>query len=191
MELPLTHAGLYQQLGIDPPRGVLLYGPPGGCLLVTQMFFFVRSLLLDQGAASITRCAHLRLLRMGACVCPSVHAVTLTQGTRVSCAVVCVLGAVDQRWCAPDPALCGRGITCPLLILHHVFGRPCKHAGASDSTGPMCKKNICIVFTYFMYIYIHTYVDLGTSMGCRHGQDHDGQGCGKPHHRCLHPSGGL
>lgn len=29
MELPLTHAGLYQQLGIDPPRGVLLYGPPG------------------------------------------------------------------------------------------------------------------------------------------------------------------
>lgn len=30
MELPLTHAGLYHQLGIDPPRGVLLYGPPGG-----------------------------------------------------------------------------------------------------------------------------------------------------------------
>ena len=29
VELPLTHAGLYQQLGIDPPRGVLLYGPPG------------------------------------------------------------------------------------------------------------------------------------------------------------------
>ena len=26
VELPLTHAGLYQQLGIDPPRGVLLYG---------------------------------------------------------------------------------------------------------------------------------------------------------------------
>jgi ATP-dependent Zn protease len=30
VELPLTHAGLYHQLGIDPPRGVLLYGPPGG-----------------------------------------------------------------------------------------------------------------------------------------------------------------
>jgi 26S proteasome regulatory subunit T3 len=29
VELPLTHQGLYQQLGIDPPRGVLLYGPPG------------------------------------------------------------------------------------------------------------------------------------------------------------------
>ena len=29
VELPLTHAGLYEPIGIDPPRGVLLYGPPG------------------------------------------------------------------------------------------------------------------------------------------------------------------
>lgn len=29
VELPLTHGHLYQQIGIDPPRGVLLYGPPG------------------------------------------------------------------------------------------------------------------------------------------------------------------
>ncbi|KAK4492128.1 hypothetical protein RD792_002925 [Penstemon davidsonii] len=29
VELPLTHNELYQQIGIDPPRGVLLYGPPG------------------------------------------------------------------------------------------------------------------------------------------------------------------
>ncbi|KAL2488457.1 26S protease regulatory subunit 6B-like protein [Forsythia ovata] len=29
VELPLTHQELYQQIGIDPPRGVLLYGPPG------------------------------------------------------------------------------------------------------------------------------------------------------------------
>ncbi|KAL1518703.1 hypothetical protein AB1Y20_002990 [Prymnesium parvum] len=29
VELPLTHNDLYQQIGIDPPRGVLLYGPPG------------------------------------------------------------------------------------------------------------------------------------------------------------------
>lgn len=29
VELPLTHFELYQQIGIDPPRGVLLYGPPG------------------------------------------------------------------------------------------------------------------------------------------------------------------
>lgn len=29
VELPLTQFHLYQQIGIDPPRGVLLYGPPG------------------------------------------------------------------------------------------------------------------------------------------------------------------
>jgi 26S proteasome regulatory subunit T3 len=29
VELPLTHFELYQQIGIDPPRGVLLWGPPG------------------------------------------------------------------------------------------------------------------------------------------------------------------
>lgn len=29
VELPLTHHDLYKQIGIDPPRGVLLYGPPG------------------------------------------------------------------------------------------------------------------------------------------------------------------
>jgi 26S proteasome regulatory subunit T3 len=29
VELPLTQAELYQQIGIDPPRGVLMYGPPG------------------------------------------------------------------------------------------------------------------------------------------------------------------
>lgn len=29
VELPLAHPELYQQIGIDPPRGVLMYGPPG------------------------------------------------------------------------------------------------------------------------------------------------------------------
>merc|ERR1712070_424306 len=29
IELPLLQHHLYQQIGIDPPRGVLLYGPPG------------------------------------------------------------------------------------------------------------------------------------------------------------------
>ena len=29
IELPLTQFELYKQIGIDPPRGVLLYGPPG------------------------------------------------------------------------------------------------------------------------------------------------------------------
>jgi 26S proteasome regulatory subunit T3 len=37
VELPLTHFDLYKKIGIDPPRGVLLYGPPGidlGCRAV-------------------------------------------------------------------------------------------------------------------------------------------------------------
>ena len=29
VELPLSHFDLYKQIGIDPPRGVLVYGPPG------------------------------------------------------------------------------------------------------------------------------------------------------------------
>ncbi|CAF1570646.1 unnamed protein product [Didymodactylos carnosus] len=29
VELPLTHFELYKLIGIDPPRGVLMYGPPG------------------------------------------------------------------------------------------------------------------------------------------------------------------
>lgn len=29
VELPLTQGDLYKQIGIDPPRGVLLFGPPG------------------------------------------------------------------------------------------------------------------------------------------------------------------
>jgi SpoVK/Ycf46/Vps4 family AAA+-type ATPase len=29
IELPLTHGDLFQRLGVPPPRGILLYGPPG------------------------------------------------------------------------------------------------------------------------------------------------------------------
>lgn len=34
VELPLTQFDLYRQIGIDPPRGVLLYGPPGSSLFL-------------------------------------------------------------------------------------------------------------------------------------------------------------
>lgn len=29
VELPLTHPELYEEMGIKPPKGVILYGPPG------------------------------------------------------------------------------------------------------------------------------------------------------------------
>lgn len=29
MELPLTHPELYEEIGIRPPKGVVLYGEPG------------------------------------------------------------------------------------------------------------------------------------------------------------------
>jgi len=35
VELPLTHFDLYKKIGIDPPRGVLLYGPPGMLYLLS------------------------------------------------------------------------------------------------------------------------------------------------------------
>jgi 26S proteasome regulatory subunit T3 len=42
VELPLTHFDLYKKIGIDPPRGVLLYGPPGMSVWLLQ----VRSLIV-------------------------------------------------------------------------------------------------------------------------------------------------
>jgi SpoVK/Ycf46/Vps4 family AAA+-type ATPase len=29
VELPMTHPELYEDIGIKPPKGVILYGPPG------------------------------------------------------------------------------------------------------------------------------------------------------------------
>jgi 26S proteasome regulatory subunit T5 len=32
--LPMTHRERFESLGIEPPKGVLLYGPPGSCLQI-------------------------------------------------------------------------------------------------------------------------------------------------------------
>lgn len=51
VELPLTHPELYQQIGIDPPRGVLLYGPPG-----TGKTMLVKAVANNSSASFIRVC---------------------------------------------------------------------------------------------------------------------------------------
>ena len=43
MELPLRHPQIFQSVGIPPPKGVLLYGPPPGMAVAgeTGAFFFL------------------------------------------------------------------------------------------------------------------------------------------------------
>lgn len=37
MELPLTHPEYYEEMGIKPPKGVILYGPPGTGMCVMPL----------------------------------------------------------------------------------------------------------------------------------------------------------
>ena len=41
VELPLTHPELYDEIGIKPPKGVILYGPPGKFNTILFFFFFM------------------------------------------------------------------------------------------------------------------------------------------------------
>ena len=54
VELPLTHPEYYEEMGIKPPKGVILYGPPGtGRYLIFSFFFFNRILLITCDIAKI------------------------------------------------------------------------------------------------------------------------------------------
>ena len=46
VELPLTHFDLYRKIGIDPPRGVLLYGPPGALSLASRPWYAYSHILM-------------------------------------------------------------------------------------------------------------------------------------------------
>lgn len=45
MEIPLLHPERFVTLGIDPPKGVLLYGPPGAPLAVLSLLSAATSVI--------------------------------------------------------------------------------------------------------------------------------------------------
>lgn len=46
VELPLTHPELYEEMGIKPPKGVILYGPPGTGIFIFLMMYAFRLIIV-------------------------------------------------------------------------------------------------------------------------------------------------
>ena len=47
VELPLRHPGLFKAIGVKPPRGILLYGPPGTGRLFLGFSLFEKSMIFQ------------------------------------------------------------------------------------------------------------------------------------------------
>jgi 26S proteasome regulatory subunit T3 len=55
VELPLTHFDLYKKIGIDPPRGVLLYGPPGMVSTSINIYTAIDAVLAGTGKTMLVK----------------------------------------------------------------------------------------------------------------------------------------
>jgi ATP-dependent 26S proteasome regulatory subunit len=54
VELPLTHPELYEDIGIRPPKGVILYGEPGtGKTLLAKVSVLASQCIIDTNISSI------------------------------------------------------------------------------------------------------------------------------------------
>ena len=61
VELPLTHPELYEEMGIKPPKGVILYGAPGTGELYGFLRFLVKNfcgITLDRLSVYPSVCQH-------------------------------------------------------------------------------------------------------------------------------------